>query len=88
MSPELEALDQLLGGALSLTVIRQIYPDHNRFSHSIQAMVQSGDVRLISHDGSEVEHWQLRGLFESEFPTSNIPHLKLVLTEQGANLMS
>jgi hypothetical protein len=31
MSPELETLDQLAGGDMSLAVIRRLYPDVDRF---------------------------------------------------------
>ena len=38
MSPELETLDQLLGGALALAIIRGCYPDHDRFVRGVSGL--------------------------------------------------
>lgn len=58
MSPELETLDQLLGGDLPLAVIRGLFADEDRFSRAIAAMLDAGEVRLLNGDGSEVPRWQ------------------------------
>ncbi len=44
MSAELETLDQLLGGVLSLAVIRNLYPDGDAFRRGVFGLLSSGDV--------------------------------------------
>ena len=42
MSPELETLDQLLGGDLPLTVIRKLFPDAERFVRTRRLLEDPG----------------------------------------------
>jgi hypothetical protein len=62
MSPELETLDQLLGGSLPLPVIRGLFDDDGRFVGAVTAMLDAGEVRLLAGDGYEVPRWQWREL--------------------------
>jgi len=57
MSPELETLDQLLGGSLQLAVIRGLYSDDFAFARGIHGLLAAGDVRL-SDGATEVPQWQ------------------------------
>jgi hypothetical protein len=59
MSPELDTLDQLLGGDLPLGVIRRIYPDDTRFAHGLSGLLHTGEVRLVA-DGTELPRWRWR----------------------------
>jgi len=58
MSSELELLDQLMGGPLSLTTARKIFADERRFLHAAAAMLSDGQIRLLSEGGPEVPHWK------------------------------
>jgi hypothetical protein len=58
MSPELETLDQLLGGDLPLIIIKQLYADGAAFARGVQGLLDGGDVQLLSDDRVEVPRWQ------------------------------
>ncbi len=60
MSAELETLDQLLGGALSLAVIRNLYPDGEAFRRGVFGLLSSGDVCLLMIDQTIVPSWRWR----------------------------
>ena len=57
MAPELETLDQLLGGPMRLEVIQRLYGDFNTFSTAIRAMLGAGEIRLLDNSG-EVPSWR------------------------------
>ncbi len=85
MSPELETLDQLLGGELTLSVVRRLYPDDEDFAKAIHGLLISGDVKLFA--GEEVPQWRWRKLFvEGAWKCEETP-LTLVLTDAGAKRM-
>jgi hypothetical protein len=52
-SPEMETLDQLLGGEMRLTIIRQLYDSDQSFTRGTHRLLQSGDVRLLDDSHSE-----------------------------------
>jgi hypothetical protein len=71
MSPELEILDQLVGGDLPLTVIRGLFGDDERFVRALLAMLDAGEVQLLAADGTEFARWQWRAvLIPSSFTTA------------------
>jgi len=84
MSPELETLDQLAGGDLSLTIVRKFYPEAQEFIAGVLGLLSCGDVRLLAKDGSEVPRWQWRHLFVTDTPPQEWDGMKLTLTKQGA----
>jgi hypothetical protein len=88
MSPELETLDQLLGGDVPLSVVRTLYPDDPTFTRSIHAMLRAGDVRLLSADGVDVPPWTWRELFSDGKVWQEILRFTLSATEQGARRMT
>jgi len=85
MSPELETLDQLLSGDLSLTIVRTLYPDAEAFSIGLLGLLSNRDVRLYNLDGSEVPDWQWRELFRDESVLNRLATLKLKITQQGVD---
>jgi hypothetical protein len=84
LSPELETLDQLLGGELPLATIRPIYPSTEAFMSGILGLLSSGDVTLFLH-GEAVPHWRWRELFVDGTVIREEDSLKLKITELGSH---
>lgn len=84
MSPELETLDQLLGGNLSLAVIRNLYPDADAFRRGVLGLLKSGDVVLRTARETEVPSWRWRQLFVDGRIAGELNDFQLEITEQGA----
>jgi len=84
MSPELETLDQLLGGDLPLPIGRRLYPNDQTFGHATVGLLFCGDARLVSPDGSDLPQSRRCEVFFSQ-PTlpTELDNLKLRITEQG-----
>ncbi len=82
MSPELETLDQLRGGDLSLTIVRTLYPSDEAFQKGIAGLLSSGDVSLIDNDRTEVPAWAWLRLL-ADLPAREAKDLKLRITPQG-----
>jgi hypothetical protein len=78
MSPELETLDQLLGGDLPLPIIRGLFGEESRFVRAIEAMLEAGEVRLIEGDDTDVSRWRWR-----EVLTTPAANTRLSITEAG-----
>ncbi|OAI53634.1 hypothetical protein AYO47_04370 [Planctomyces sp. SCGC AG-212-M04] len=89
MSPELETLDQLLGGDLPLSTIRLIFGDDRRFVRSISAMLNDGQVTLRTTVGKSIERWQWCRLLQNltAAAAAAASHW-LSLTEVGARRLS
>ena len=82
MSPELETLDQLLGGDLSLKVVKQLFDDTDAFEEGVLGLLKSGDVELIAPAAGAVPQWQWQQvLSEGRSSECNLLHLKI--TSQG-----
>lgn len=79
MSPELETLDQLLGGDLPLQVIAGLYPDDARFVYGLSGLLGSGEVLLVRADGAELPEWQWQK--ELAAPTTDV---LVRITQAGA----
>lgn len=84
MSPELETLDQLLGGELSLAVIRNLYPDNDAFRRGVFGLLSSGDVCLSMVDQTIVSSNRWRELFVDGVFMNDLANLNLKITAQGA----
>ena len=84
MSPELETLDQLLGGDLPLTLIRGLFNDKERFVHAVVAMLDADELQLLKPDEMEVPRWLWRAVLNeaSGLPAEN--DYRLSITEVGA----
>jgi hypothetical protein len=84
MSPELETLDQLLGGNLSLEIVRKLYPDAESFKRGVLGLLSSGDVRILTIDQDEVPKWHWKELFVDGTVMKDLGCLRLAITAQGA----
>lgn len=49
MSPELEMLDQLLGGDLPVAVVRSFFDDDQRFVHAALVMLDTRKIKLFEN---------------------------------------
>lgn len=87
-SPELEPLDQLLGGEMRLCIIRQIYNSDDAFAQGTLRLLQCGDVKLFDQTHIEVPKWRWRPLFEQGEVLSSVESFMLDVTETGAAKVS
>lgn len=85
MSPELETLDQLLSGDLSLAIIQRVYPNIDAFKRGVLGLLNGGDVCVLEADGAIVAEWRWRELFGENSAPYDPAKLKLRLTAQGAH---
>jgi hypothetical protein len=83
MTPELETLDQLLGGDLPLRVVRDLYPDLDHFRRGVLGLLTCGDVRLLKTDETEVPSWRWRELFAGGGGAIELANMKLRITAEG-----
>ena len=83
MSPELDTLDQLLGGELPLAAIRPLYPDTDAFMRRVFALFSSGDVCLFGAARTAVPSWRWRELFVQGAVMNDLDRLKIEITKQG-----
>jgi hypothetical protein len=81
-SPELETLDQLLGGDMPLAVVRKLFPTADSFVRGVTGLLSGGDVRLVDCDGQELPRWRWREVLDETSAIST--GVRLGLTEQGA----
>lgn len=84
MSPELETLDQLLGGDLPLSVIRNLYPSSEGFQRGILGLLFSGDVLLLPSDKTALARRSWRDKLERFVDKPNCSYY-LRITSQGVN---
>lgn len=87
-SSELETLDQLLGGEMSLSIIRQLYASDESFTRGVLALLRNGDVRLLETSGAHVAQWRWRSLFEEGEVLTALSSFALDITPTGAAKMS
>ena len=59
-APELETLDQLLGGDMPLTVIAKLYSSPEAFRTGIRGLLSCVDVLLLDTEGNGVPTWRWR----------------------------
>jgi len=88
LTPELETLDQLLGGDLPLTIVRKFYPDDTAFIRGVLGLLNCGDVRLFARGKPDVPQWQWRELFIEGTVLKKLGKLRLDITNQGAKRVS
>jgi hypothetical protein len=88
VSPELESLDQLLGGDTSLATIRGIFADDQALQRAVYALLKAGEVRLVTRDQVTVPSWRWRELFVDGNITHELLAFRLQITVQGASRVS
>lgn len=87
-SPELETLDQLLGGPLALSVIRTLYGDDEAFMQGVLGLLRSGDACLVTAEETETPQRRWRELFVDGVVTAELHSLRLRITDQGIRRIS
>ncbi len=88
MSPEIEVLDQLLGGDLPLNVIAGLFPDLHRCRRALAAMLEGGEVRMLNAEGRPIPPWRYRELEGiPSFWAKGTPY-RLSITDVGAARVS
>jgi hypothetical protein len=85
---ELETLDQLQSGDISLTVIARLYSTPEAFHKGVRGLLSCGDVLLLDADGSGVPEWRWREMFVPGVQTEQLGQFHLRLTPQGAKRIS
>ncbi len=80
-APELEMLDQLAGGPLSLPIIVELFKDKDRAASAIGKMLQGGELKLLDPDGLDVPLWKWREIASA--PTFPESQYQLDITGQG-----
>ena len=82
-APELETLDQLLGGDMPVAVIAKLYSAPEAFQAGIKALLSCGDVLLLDTEGNAVPAWRWREVFDLS-SAEQLGQFQLRLTPQGA----
>jgi hypothetical protein len=86
-APELETLDQLLGGDMPLTVIAKLYSSTEAFRAGVRGLLSCGDVLLLDSEGNAIPTWRWREVFDLG-STEPLGQFQLRLTPQGAKKVS
>jgi hypothetical protein len=84
-SPEMETLDQLLGGVVPPGVVRGLYLDDAAFLIGVLGLRTVGDVRLLTVAGQAVPQWRFRDLFIAGAVVRHLNEFHLEMTKQGAS---
>lgn len=87
-APELETLDQLLGGDMPLTVIAKLYSSPESFRTGIGGLLACGDVLLLEANGNAIPSWRWREVFETGSDAEQLGQFQLRVTPQGAKKIS
>jgi hypothetical protein len=82
-STELETLDQLLGGPMSVTTIRSLYEAEEHFVRAVNAMLHTGQLRLMAK-GEEVPQYRWREVLRFSDQELRSESLELDITDVGA----
>jgi len=67
-----------------LNIIFRLYPDAVAFRRGVLGLITSGDVCLCTTDNLAVPAWRYRELFDDGIVMQELEHLKLRITDQGA----
>ncbi len=82
MSPELEVLDQLVGGEMSVAVLCRLFHGRDRFVQAVTCMVAAGEVRLTDSRSVDVPAWNWKHALQKclEDPADEY---RLAITDAG-----
>ena len=84
LAPELEVLDQLLGGDLPLNVIVDLFHNIERCQRAVSAMLHNGDISIISQSGQKIPSWRYRELQSVPQFWAQGTSYRLSITDAGA----
>ena len=86
-APELEVLDQLLGGPMPLQVIAGLFPNREHCHRAISAMLKDGQIEILDREGHPLPFWHFRE--ESVLPgfRDRGTGFQAEITEKGADMM-
>ena len=85
MSPELETLDQLLGGDMSVSAIVAIYPSPDDCRSGLLGLLAAGDVRLLTPERLEAAEYEWRALFSQQDWIQALNDYRLSITQEGTS---
>jgi len=88
MIPELETLEQILDDDLPLSIVRGFFDDGRRFRCAIAAMLDAGEVRLLTEDGAEVPCWRWREVLGEGANLQSSETTRLGITALGVKKVS
>jgi hypothetical protein len=86
MSPELEMIDQLLGGDLSLPVVRGFFPDDDRARRALANYVSKGVVLFITDKEGVLPKWKCEEMFRRLEPLEHHNEVRVSLTHKAAKM--
>jgi len=84
MTPEIEVLDQLLGGDLPLNVIAGLFPSLSLCQTALSSMVLDGQVNVLDPSGSVIPAWRLRELWAECESWRAGTEYRVTVTDEGA----
>jgi len=83
-APELELLDQLCGGDLSLAVCQRLFSSREQFLRAARGLAASGHIHVVDGAGNEVEPWRWDELrFQSQEAAEASAAWNLSITPAG-----
>lgn len=88
VSQELEVLDQLISGSLSLAIIADLFPDRDRCRRALGAMVKCGEVRIVDAAGEALPQWRYREVESAPDTWSKGTPYRLEITDFGIKRIS
>jgi hypothetical protein len=85
MSAELVILDELLTDDLPLSIVRRwFFDDDGRFRRAIAAMLDAGELRLLTAEGADIPRWQWREVLGNSVDAELWQKTHLSITALGA----
>jgi hypothetical protein len=84
MSPELELIDQLLGGDLPLPVVCGLFTDDDRARRALRSYVSKGVISLTTGKEGVLPQWKCDELFRDAEPLAEHVEIRVLLTREGA----
>jgi hypothetical protein len=84
MSPEIDVLDQLLGGDMPLGVVASLFPDEADARRAIVAMLAVGELAIFDAEGAALSPWQVGELQRQPGSWREDTQYRLTITDKGA----
>ena len=84
MTPELEVLEQLSDGPLSLAVLRSLFQSQSRFHTAIVAMLADRQIVLRNSSGTTIPEWQWQAVMSAE--PAELTTIQVAITDRGLSM--